>query len=129
MLFPVSLPKLHLHLRPQIQLFPFPLKDLWVHGEYSAIAITHSCFGRSEEHTSELQSRQYLVCRLLLEKKNIAGPPSSACVATITCWYRWKRFSLSAPCRRCSHWISPVWRARASSRAENTTTRPLHSFF
>src|SRR5438445_441359 len=36
---------------------------------------------RSEEHTSELQSRQYLVCRLLLEKKNdltytdIAGDP------------------------------------------------------
>src|SRR3712207_7457834 len=31
------------------------------------------CFrGRSEEHTSELQSRQYLVCRLLLEKKNNA---------------------------------------------------------
>src|SRR3712207_6859197 len=43
-------------------------------GEYSfrlldlarATAITP---GRSEEHTSELQSRQYLVCRLLLEKK------------------------------------------------------------
>src|SRR3712207_7020649 len=32
---------------------------------------------RSEEHTSELQSRQYLVCRLLLEKnkKNIKGWP------------------------------------------------------
>src|SRR5947209_11771682 len=28
------------------------------------------CTMRSEEHTSELQSRQYLVCRLLLEKKN-----------------------------------------------------------
>src|SRR3712207_7285080 len=28
---------------------------------------------RSEEHTSELQSRQYLVCRLLLEKKNITS--------------------------------------------------------
>src|SRR5437879_8122539 len=28
--------------------------------------------GRSEEHTSELQSPMYLVCRLLLEKKNIA---------------------------------------------------------
>src|SRR3712207_8279149 len=27
------------------------------------------CAARSEEHTSELQSRQYLVCRLLLEKK------------------------------------------------------------
>src|SRR3712207_7543822 len=29
---------------------------------------------RSEEHTSELQSRQYLVCRLLLEKKKIYIP-------------------------------------------------------
>src|SRR3712207_7635534 len=34
---------------------------------------------RSEEHTSELQSRQYLVCRLLLEKKNIIIlPPFSS---------------------------------------------------
>src|SRR3712207_8606434 len=30
----------------------------------------HRLARRSEEHTSELQSRQYLVCRLLLEKKN-----------------------------------------------------------
>src|SRR3712207_7630349 len=30
---------------------------------------THAWKSRSEEHTSELQSRQYLVCRLLLEKK------------------------------------------------------------
>src|SRR2546422_6662209 len=30
-----------------------------------------SCKSRSEEHTSELQSRLHLVCRLLLEKKNI----------------------------------------------------------
>src|SRR3712207_6952537 len=29
----------------------------------------HNSVDRSEEHTSELQSRQYLVCRLLLEKK------------------------------------------------------------
>src|SRR3712207_8022200 len=34
------------------------------------IAALHS-LRRSEEHTSELQSRQYLVCRLLLEKKNV----------------------------------------------------------
>src|SRR5438445_9761797 len=35
-------------------------------------------FLRSEEHTSELQSRQYLVCRLLLEKKNTTrDPPAS----------------------------------------------------
>src|SRR3712207_8753788 len=32
--------------------------------------IDYALTGRSEEHTSELQSRQYLVCRLLLEKKN-----------------------------------------------------------
>src|SRR5258707_6674448 len=31
------------------------------------------CHSRSEEHTSELQSRQYLVCRLLLEKKELSG--------------------------------------------------------
>src|SRR3712207_8765409 len=34
-------------------------------------------FSRSEEHTSELQSRQYLVCRLLLEKKNTIFIPAS----------------------------------------------------
>src|SRR3712207_3430252 len=35
------------------------------------IIVTESAvITRSEEHTSELQSRQYLVCRLLLEKKN-----------------------------------------------------------
>src|SRR3712207_6930728 len=40
----------------------------------SVLTVTWTMFGqrftgRSEEHTSELQSRQYLVCRLLLEKK------------------------------------------------------------
>src|SRR3712207_4888223 len=34
------------------------------------VATVASSVLRSEEHTSELQSRQYLVCRLLLEKKN-----------------------------------------------------------
>src|SRR3712207_7533343 len=33
-------------------------------------------YTRSEEHTSELQSRQYLVCRLLLEKKKNTNPTS-----------------------------------------------------
>src|SRR3712207_7889984 len=36
----------------------------------AAAAVILQRFLRSEEHTSELQSRQYLVCRLLLEKKN-----------------------------------------------------------
>src|SRR5947209_14816080 len=33
------------------------------------MALEYGRWSRSEEHTSELQSRQYLVCRLLLEKK------------------------------------------------------------
>src|SRR5687768_17907227 len=39
-------------------------------------AVTH----RSEEHTSELQSRLHLVCRLLLEKKKKASLPKGAIV-------------------------------------------------
>src|SRR3712207_7614419 len=43
-----------------------PLREHVQHdGEHGLVALA----GRSEEHTSELQSRQYLVCRLLLEKK------------------------------------------------------------
>src|SRR3712207_7779968 len=37
---------------------------------------------RSEEHTSELQSRQYLVCRLLLEKKNNTHPTHAAALTS-----------------------------------------------
>src|SRR2546429_4816085 len=37
--------------------------------EYSGSERTMVTYGRSEEHTSELQSRLHLVCRLLLEKK------------------------------------------------------------
>src|SRR5258707_8247620 len=58
------------------------------------IALSLGCFGgllafvaalgRSEEHTSELQSRQYLVCRLLLEKKKKRqfNPPSTYAFTT-----------------------------------------------
>src|SRR5438067_6345319 len=38
------------------------------------MTVTGNC--RSEEHTSELQSRFDLVCRLLLEKKKMRGAPS-----------------------------------------------------
>src|SRR2546425_9785328 len=40
---------------------------------------------RSEEHTSELQSLAYLVCRLLLEKKNTLIRLSSNCASHIHC--------------------------------------------
>src|SRR3712207_8296895 len=42
------------------------------HGSLWATSAGHGTVSRrSEEHTSELQSRQYLVCRLLLEKKKL----------------------------------------------------------
>src|SRR3712207_8989792 len=40
---------------------------------YSGVKSAYLGLVRSEEHTSELQSRQYLVCRLLLEKRKMAG--------------------------------------------------------
>src|SRR3712207_7029466 len=45
-------------------------RDAGLLGEHPAAQPDQTVLGdRSEEHTSELQSRQYLVCRLLLEKK------------------------------------------------------------
>src|SRR5687767_15685641 len=55
-------------------------------------------FRRSEEHTSELQSLAYLVCRLLLEKKklwNIHMPSSFFTLSLSTCWSLW---SVSMTC-------------------------------
>src|SRR3712207_7732309 len=50
----------------------FPATLIDPHGDLAALVL-HTLIARgyfrSEEHTSELQSRQYLVCRLLLEKK------------------------------------------------------------
>src|SRR3712207_8089674 len=53
------------------------------HGVASLPSVS-GCGVRSEEHTSELQSRQYLVCRLLLEKKKIANLHCSPCILIFT---------------------------------------------
>src|SRR5947209_14605047 len=51
----------------------FPLADCRLRSVPGAVAtgLKYIPGVRSEEHTSELQSRQYLVCRLLLEKKKL----------------------------------------------------------
>src|SRR3712207_8291640 len=58
----------------QVHLDRQPALDLGCQGSPQADLLGRGEVGadpdRSEEHTSELQSRQYLVCRLLLEKKN-----------------------------------------------------------
>src|SRR2546422_1710958 len=74
------------HAENQQDLFDFIMKGFII-GEKNDVTLPVgvACDGffvtRSEEHTSELQSRLHLVCRLLLEKKNTtrseAGPPSS----------------------------------------------------
>src|SRR2546425_3452633 len=55
----------------------------WHGGRYAraGVAFPAPDLGRSEEHTSELQSLAYLVCRLLLEKKKISYPPTRIMVA------------------------------------------------
>src|SRR3712207_8767194 len=72
---------------------PYPLRlrdpggEVWVPlrgggargGRPPRADLHHQPAGRSEEHTSELQSRQYLVCRLLLEKKK----PETRCLRTL----------------------------------------------
>src|SRR5690606_40104773 len=51
----------------------FVIRDWKCRGGDGAVADPGWPAGRSEEHTSELQSRENLVCRLLLEKKNTAN--------------------------------------------------------
>src|SRR3712207_8113930 len=62
---PELLELVELELRDLLSRYDFPGADVPV-VRGNALAALRS---RSEEHTSELQSRQYLVCRLLLEKK------------------------------------------------------------
>mgnify|MGYP006870761734 CR=1 FL=1 len=52
-------------------------------------ALKHAFVGmeRSEEHTSELQSRFDLVCRLLLEKKNKNNTHDNASIREVQCYY------------------------------------------
>src|SRR3712207_7575561 len=68
---------------------------------------------RSEEHTSELQSRQYLVCRLLLEKK-------LPCLPRCKC-YRRSSPPASAPSRR-----RPSCRRQPSRHCPTQTSSPPH---
>src|SRR3712207_7501803 len=61
----VFLPPYSPELQPAEHLWP-PVDEPIVNRHFATLADLEA---RSEEHTSELQSRQYLVCRLLLEKK------------------------------------------------------------
>src|SRR5437870_13397355 len=58
---------------PNGEIHVFPIQYNVLHKQWINFCAAR-CIERSEEHTSELQSRGHLVCRLLLEKKKIRGP-------------------------------------------------------
>src|SRR5256884_1003162 len=59
----------------------------------TASLVTFLAFDRSEEHTSELQSRLHLVCRLLLEKKKtLRRQPSTDSYSLSTSHYKYVSF-------------------------------------
>src|SRR5689334_24073029 len=62
-----------------------PARRTLPHADRLALVRDPHGVGRSEEHTSELQSQFHLVCRLLLEKKNLQVPyyPSISTVAFV----------------------------------------------
>src|SRR5437879_10046320 len=84
---------LHTRLPPKSTLFPYTTlfrssarrrcdSQRWAVWCAAARAIRHKGGIRSEEHTSELQSPMYLVCRLLLEKKKKKGNSKKRCFMT-----------------------------------------------
>src|SRR6266849_8962763 len=77
-------------LFPYTTLFRSPARDVLVHERFALLRDGLADRGRSEEHTSELQSRVDLVCRLLLETKKRnkcqkSGPRRGPCHFS---WYR-----------------------------------------
>src|SRR2546421_2375550 len=77
---------------PRSTLFPYTTlfrstkewRTLWPSFFPEAQGPGNPFFRRSEEHTSELQSRSDLVCRLLLEKKKIAIPATASMIGKPT---------------------------------------------
>src|SRR2546422_3810380 len=70
-------------LFPYTTLFRSPCRVGWTPTRWPSPKGCSGRRARSEEHTSELQSRLHLVCRLLLEKKNVLSARPAALPETI----------------------------------------------
>src|SRR2546427_7322459 len=83
---------------PAANRHPRHLQDAAAGGDLSGVGHRRvgGCAGRSEEHTSELQSQSNLVCRLLLEKKKKSG------ITLLVLQWKAVRAALPRPRRRGS---------------------------
>src|SRR5690606_40399601 len=91
----------------------------WSRGTRATERNRAALSGRSEEHTSELQSRENLVCRLLLEKKKELSPTENAATtppaaASARCG-RSTTASSPGACPGTATWRRLSWSPRASS--------------
>src|ERR1039458_4302061 len=86
----------------------------------ASVATDGSGVDRSEEHTSELQSLRHLVCRLLLEKKEISGIAGQSADRPSLCRWSW----LQGRARRAARG-TPV----SQSRRDTDAGRSVSFFF
>src|SRR6202161_56577 len=91
-------------------------------GRYAAIQSLLHPKNRSEEHTSELQSPRYLVCRLLLEKKTASISRTPALRS------RW-RIWLSNTCRTTRYRQRQTEKQILASRVASPLLENRHNFF
>src|SRR2546430_2976414 len=82
---------------------------------FELLPVARNREGRSEEHTSELQSQSNLVCRLLLEKKKIL--PRCSCRVTCTSSSSRADFSLSPRLARISRAVATFGSAKSCALA------------
>src|SRR5690606_41725783 len=68
-------------IRDLVNLYDFIIKYPQIRGVFNAVSSQHLTMNRSEEHRSELQSRENLVCRLLLENKTCSQASRAARIA------------------------------------------------
>src|SRR2546430_3694156 len=95
-----------------------------------AVRIIRACHDeglRSEEHTSELQSQSNLVCRLLLEKKNLDSPPLHDVPQATRAWFlsllagQSPRVELTSAVYRHRRRLQPVWHLPIATRIAAST--------
>src|SRR2546429_1319450 len=93
----------------------------------SSRRLSATLANRSEEHTSELQSRLHLVCRLLLEKKKNSNSPHPTAPVTAVPSESTAALSIDHATQRCSGTVTELPHAHAMLSIPRLIERHLHS--